>query len=363
MPRTMAYDRWLFLTASLLAVGGLLIVGSASNYQSLEFDQGASALYLKHLGHLALGFVGLMAALTIPYRALADRRLVLLLLAIFLVLLIFVLAMPPIAGARRWIPIGPLNFQPSEFAKLVTVVFMASLLSRKEEQVNEPWVVPLPCLVVIATLSFLVIIEPDLGSAVILATVAGVMVFVAGLRWRYVAITAGMAGVAFVGAIISEGYRVRRVLTFFNPDADVFGSGWQLKQSLIAIGNGGLTGEGLGGGQAKALFLPAVHTDFIFSLIGEEFGLIGTMTLLLAFMLVFWRGLRAAVRAPDRFGFYLALGLTLMLVLQALVNMCVCLGLLPTKGLPLPLISYGGSSLLVSMMAMGLLINVSQHSN
>jgi len=190
-----------------------------------------------------------------------------------------------------------------------------------------------------------------------------VMIFVAGLHWRYVLGIAGVGLFGFVAAVIVEPYRIARVTTFLDPWADPFDKGYQLCQSLIAFGNGGVTGLGLGGGSQRALFLPAPHTDFIFSVVGEDLGLIGCATMLVAFLLLFWRGLRAAMRAPDRFGFYLALGITCMLVLQALINMGVCLGLLPTKGLPLPFISYGGSSLLVSMAAMGLLLNVSLHSN
>ena len=167
----------------------------------------------------------------------------------------------------------------------------------------------------------------------------------------------------FTLAVLVEPYRLKRFFAFLNPTADIQGLNFQLQQSFIALGNGGVVGTGFGLGKQKAHYLPASHTDFIYSVIGEEFGLIGTILLLLAFLVIFWRGMRTAMRVPDRFGFFLALGITHLIVLQALVNMCVCLGLLPTKGLPLPLISYGGSSLLVSMTAMGLLLNVSQHSN
>jgi len=216
---------------------------------------------------------------------------------------------------------------------------------------------------VVGVMALLVVVEPDLGSAVVPVVAASAMIFVAGLRWRYVLGSAALGAVAFMVAVVAEPYRVARVTTFLNPWSDPFDRGYQLCQSLIAFGNGGITGMGLGGGGQRALFLPAPHTDFIFSVVGEDLGLIGCGSLLVAFLLLFWRGLRAAMRAPDRFGFYLALGITCMLVLQGLINMGVCLGLLPTKGLPLPFISYGGSSLLVSMAAMGLLLNVSLHSN
>ncbi|HXV78217.1 MAG TPA: putative lipid II flippase FtsW [Candidatus Polarisedimenticolaceae bacterium] len=363
MPRTLAHDHWLFFSASLLALAGLFMVGSASTHVALASTDDPSAYLWKHLVHLAIGFVGMILAMSFDYRRLADGKKILILFGITLGLLILVLAMPESGGAHRWIELGPFRFQPSEMAKLVTVLFMAYVLAKKEESVNDLWSVPIPTMLFVGTLAFLVVIEPDLGSAVMLVMVAGVMVFAAGLGWRYVAVGCGLGATVFGLAVIAEPYRLRRILGYLNPTADLQGLNFQLHQSLIALGHGGLTGTGLGQGQQKWYYLPAAHTDFIFSVVGEEVGLLGTVLLLLAFLLIFWRGLRAAVRAPDRFGSYLALGITNLIVLQALVNMCVCLGLLPTKGLPLPFISYGGSALLVSMTAMGLLLNVSKHSN
>jgi cell division protein FtsW len=242
------------------------------------------------------------------------------------------------------------------------------MLSRKQERINDLKAVLVPCAAVVGTLAYLIFIEPDLGSATMLVLVAGVMTFAAGLHWKYI-VAGGVVGAAGLGiGIATAPYRWERVRAWWaiwsDPAAaDSLGSNFQLDQSLVAIGSGGLTGVGLGQGQAKALYVPASHTDFIFSVIGEELGLLGTGLLLVAFLVIFWRGLRAAVQAPDRFGFYIALGITSLIVLQAMTNMAVCLGLLPTKGLPLPLISYGGSSLLASMIALGLLFNVSQHSN
>ena len=363
MPKRMAYDRWLFFTTALLSVGGLFMVGSASNYVALDFWESPSAYLFKHLAHLGLGFMVLIGALTIRYQRLAHRGLIFALLALCFAGLLLVLAMPAANGAHRWIPVGFLKLQPSELCKLAVVIFMASILARKEERVNEFWTVPAPCMGIIGVMAFLILVEPDLGSAAILVLVACVMIFTAGLNVKYVGLVTGVGIAGLVGSVIAEPYRWTRIQAFFNPALDAQGASFQLKQSLIALGNGGLTGAGLGHGYQKAFYLPAAHTDFIFSVIGEELGLLGTGGLLLAFLVIFWRGMRTAHRAPDRFGFYLALGLTSLLVLQALTNMCVCLGLLPTKGLPLPFISYGGSSLLASMVATGLLLNVSQHSN
>jgi len=331
VPRRMAHDHWLFFTATFLALAGLFMVGSASTHVALDSTQDPSAYLWKHLINLALGFVGLIAAMSFDYRRLADGRLILFMLGLCGALLILVLAMPAAGGAHRWLHLGMMRFQPSELAKLAAVLFMAYILAKKDGQVNDPWAVPIPGSVVIGSLAFLIFIEPDLGSAVMLVTIACVMVFAAGINWRYVSLGGGLLAGALMLAVIIEPYRLKRIFAFLNPTGDIQGLNFQLQQSFIALGNGGLIGT--------------------------------TTALLLAFLAIFWRGMRAAVRAPDRFGFFLALGITHLIVLQALINMCVCLGLLPTKGLPLPLISYGGSSLLISMVAVGLLLNVSQHSN
>lgn len=363
MPRRMIFDRWIFLTAALLVVVGIFMVGSASHYVATSQSKSSYYFLLRHGIHLSLGVAAFLAALHIPYRTFSERRLIVLLSAASILALIAVLAMPAAGGAHRWFRMGPFTVQPSEFAKIVAILFMAYLLTKREQQVNDPWAVPLPCLAVIGSMTFLVAIEPDLGSAVMLAATAGFMVFVAGLRWAYIVGVLGLSALGFLAAVLSEPYRMQRIQTFLNPTVDTQGAGFQLTQSLIAIGNGGLTGVGFGQGQQQAFYLPAAHTDFIFAVVGEEMGFLGTMALLTAFLLVFWRGIRAALHAPDRFGFYLSLGATSLLVLQGLTHIGVCVGLLPTKGLPLPFMSYGGSSLLATLALTGLLLNVSQHSN
>jgi cell division protein FtsW len=359
----MFFDRWLVLISLLLVAGGLFVVGSASQYAAMNLTKDPSHFLWKHSVHVLLGILALVGACYFPYRRLADRRVVLILVGGALVSLIGVLAMPASGGAHRWYRLAGLTLQPSEFAKIASLIFVAYLLARKDGQVNDLWVVPFPCLSLVGSLAFLIAIEPDLGSAVILTATAAVMLFVAGLSFRYIGAAAGLGVVGFTGAVILEPYRVQRIQSFLDPSADTLGAGFQLMQSLIAVGSGGVTGVGLGQGQQKAFFLPEPHTDFIFSVIGEEFGLIGTALVLLAFGLLLWRGMRAALRAPDRFSFFLALGITSSIVLQALIHIAVCVGMLPTKGLPLPFVSYGGSSLLATMAMTGLLLNVSQHSN
>lgn len=363
MPKSLIYDRWLFITTGLLVLGGLFMVGSASNFFALDSGLDPSAFWWKQSVHVLLGFGALIVGLLVPYRKLAERPIVGSLVLGCLALLVLVLAMPEIAGTHRWIPVGPFKLQPSELAKLAVVVFMAYMLSRKEKQVNDFAAVLLPCLVTVGAAALLVVIEPDLGSGTMLVLVASTMLFAAGLRWTYVASFGLLALIGFAVSILAKPYRIERIRSYLDPNLEPLGSSFQLNQSLIAIGSGGLTGAGLGHSTAKAYYLPAAHTDFIFSVVGEELGLVGCSLLLTGFLVLYLRGMRTAVHAPDRFGFYLALGMTHLLVLQALVNICVCLGLLPTKGMPLPFISYGGSSLVASMLAMGLLLNVSKYSN
>jgi cell division protein FtsW len=361
VPRHARFDPWLCGLTVVLVGGGLLMVGSSSNYYALETASNPSALWWKHGLFAVAGTVALFATLLVPYQRLADARLLRTLLAVTVGLLVLVLAMPSAGGAHRWIPLGPIKIQPSEFAKLACIVFLARKLSDLETPLF-PRAILVP-LIVSGLVAGLVLAEPDLGTAAMLVAVVGVMVFAAGLHWKAVAAMIGLGGLGLGASIVAQPYRLVRMRAFLDPTSDPLGASFQLNQSLIAIGSGGLTGTGLGGSQQKAFYLPAAHTDFVFSVIGEELGMLGCAFVLAAFLLLYWRGLRAAVRAPDRFGSFLALGLTHVLVLQALVNLSVCLGLLPTKGLPLPFLSYGGSSLVASMTAMGLLLNVSQYSN
>jgi len=271
--------------------------------------------------------------------------------------------MPAQDGAHRWIVLGPVRFQPSELAKLFAVLYVAARLSRRRRSIDDLRETVGPCLLIVGTLALLVLLEPDLGSTAVLVGVPAAMIFAAGLHRRYVtrSVALGLAGL--VVALLVAPYRLRRILEYIEYVLGKSPPVYQLDQSLIAIGSGGPTGVGVGQSVQKAFFLPAAHTDFIFSIVGEELGLLGTLGLLAAFMLIFARGMRTSMKTTDPFGAYLALGLTLLIVGQALAHMAVCLGLLPTTGLTLPLVSYGGSSLVTTMFALGLLINVSQDCN
>jgi cell division protein FtsW len=364
VPKRRSYDRWLLLTSALIAFAGLFLVGSASHYVAMSLGKDPTYFLVRHGIFLVAGLATMAGAMALPLNRLDDRRVVAALVVTSLAMLLMVLAMPAAGGAHRWFRLGPLGLQPSELAKIATVVLLAFILSRRSaDQVNDIRSTLFPVVALIGVTVFLIVIEPDLGSAVMVLVAAAVMLFVAGLRLRYLGAAFGL-GVLFVGlAILAQPYRIERVKTFLNPGSDPQGTGFQLAQSRLAVGSGGLMGVGFGMGQQKAYYLPAPHTDFIFSVVGEEFGLIGTLTLLTAAGLLAWRGLRATMGAPNRFAFYVALGGTMLIVLQSLIHMGVCVGLLPTKGLPFPLVSYGGSSLIASFAVIGLILNVSQHSN
>jgi cell division protein FtsW len=290
MARRTTFDQLLFFPPLLLVVGGLFMVGSSSNYFALKFGMNPSSFYVKQGLYVLMGLGALMAAAAVPYHKLNRRSLVWLALPVLLVMLIVVLAMPSAGGAHRWIQLGPLRLQPSEFAKLFVVLFMAHILSRKHDRVNDLWSVLIPCASVLGALAFLIYIEPDLGSAVMLLVVGCVMLFAAGLRWSYVGATVTLGALGVLVGIVAEPFRWERIKAWValwrNPTGQHLGANFQLDQSLVAIGSGGLTGAGLGHGQQKAYYVPAAHTDFIFSVVGEELGLLGTGTLLVAFLLI-----------------------------------------------------------------------------
>jgi cell division protein FtsW len=279
------------------------------------------------------------------------------------VLLVAVLFGRPIKGATRWMNIGGLGIQPSELAKIVLIIFTAGLLERRMERIDEPAHALIPIGLVLAGLIALILPEPDLGTSVALVVIAGVMVFAAGVNYRYIAGLALAALPAFYFVVWRSDYRRARILAFLDPWANPLGDGYQMVQSMIAVATGGMFGRGLMGGVQKLHYLPEPHNDFIYAVISEELGFIGASVILACFCVIAWRGLRTALRAPDRFGAFLALGLTTMVAFQAFFNVSVVLGVLPTKGIPLPFVSYGGSSLLINLVGIGILLNVSQHAS
>jgi cell division protein FtsW len=264
-------------------------------------------------------------------------------------------------GARRWVRYGPLSLQPSEIAKLVLLVFLAWYLQKYEAEINEPRKRLAPCIGVLFIFTGLVAIEPDLGQAFCFLLFAAILLFSAGLSWKFIASAILLACPAFYFGVMCVPFRAGRLKAFLNPDSDPLGSGWNILQSLIAVGSGGIFGLGLGASRQKRFFLPEAHSDFIFAVIGEEIGLIGTILVTAAFVVFLYRGLKITFRAPDRFGFYLGFGITLMVVLQAFINLSMVLAMIPTKGIALPFISQGGSSLVLNLVSTGVLLNISHY--
>jgi cell division protein FtsW len=362
MARKLQSDKWLFLATLALVCASVVMVYSASAVVALERYQQPYLFVTKQVMWAALGIAVLSMVMRVDYRSYRSEALIWWLLGSVTFLLVAVLFSTPINGSRRWFSLGPFGIQPSELAKLAAVLFTASVLERRMHRVNELKYSLLPIAIVVGVLVGLILIEPDLGTALSLLAVVGLMIFAAGISYRYLLGGVLLALPALYVVVWSAEYRRRRLLAFLDPWADPLGDGFQIIQSLIAIGTGGVTGKGLMAGVQKLFYLPEPHTDFIFAVISEELGLLGASLVVGCFCVITWRGLRAALRAPDAFGSLLALGLTMMIALQAFVNISVVTGLMPTKGIPLPLVSNGGSSLLVNLVAMGVLLNISQHA-
>ena len=366
MARKLAVDLFLFGPVVLLVALGLLMIYSASAMQIYLPSAGGPSQPLffvfKQAIAVLLGALLTLGAVKLDYRRLNDPRLVAFGLGGLVLALMAVLFRAPINGTRRWIDLGVMSVQPSEFAKIGLGGALAALLSRREGELDDVKRTLLPVAGLLALLGGLVLLQPDFGTALSYFAIAGAMLFYAGLRLSWFAGGALLALPALVAYAWSAPYRRARILSFLHPESDPLGSGYQALQSLIAVGTGGLSGLGLGDGKQKLFFLPYPYTDFIYAIVGEELGLIGCAVVLALFGIVFARGMRAAVNAPDGFGRLLGVGLAVMIVVQALVNISVVLALLPTKGIPLPFLSYGGSALWADLLAVGILLNVSQHA-
>ncbi len=351
----------IFLVAVLLGVGLLMIYSSSTTCARDRY--GDSYYFLKRqLIWIGLGFLVFLVASRVDYHWLGTKSRLFLILGGLLLAAVLV---PGIGrrsgGAQRWFYLAGFGFQPSELVKYILVIYLADLLSRNQERLEDFKKGFLPPLIVIGGLSGLVILQPDLGSAVSFAGIGLLMLFLAGARLPHL-LSLGLASLPVLVVLISQSdYRRQRILAFINPWADPKGSGFQIIQSLIALGSGGLSGLGLGESRQKLFYLPASTTDFIFSILGEELGFVGTSLVVLLVVGIVITGYSVARRSRDLFGSLLALGITSMLALQAVVNMGVSSGLLPTKGLPFPFISYGGSNLISSFLAFGILVNIAAH--
>ena len=363
MAKKLSSDTTLFAVTVTLLGMGLVMVWSASSALAQEAHGNAYYFLIRQILWACLGLTAMVAAMRLDYRKLRQPAVVYSVIAATTLLLILVLFLRPVNDAHRWIRLGALSFQPGELAKLAMILFLAYHLDRRGTRVNEFLPALFPALLLLGWFAFLIFIQPDLGSSATLVLIGAVMLYVAGVRLRYFALLALPVAVILYRAVMAAAYRRDRIEAFLNPYADPRGSGYQIIQSLIAVGSGGFTGAGLMEGRQKLFYLPYPYSDFIYAVIGEELGLLGAAAILLAFLLFLWRGMRVAWRAPDAFGTYLAAGLTLAIVLQAFINVSVVLGLLPAKGIPLPFISAGGTSLVMTLLAVGLILNISQHAD
>jgi len=363
MARKLKSDKVLFLATLLLVGCSVVMVYSASAVLAMNRFNQPYFFLIKQGMWAALGLAAMSIAMRFDYRNYRAPSFIWLALGVVLVALVAVLFATPINGSRRWFGVGGFGAQPSELAKLSVIIFIAALLERRMDRVDDVPYALVPIGIVVGALVGLILLEPDLGTALTVLAIATSMVFAAGISYRYVvgAILCGLPIVYFI--LMGAAYRRRRLMAFWNPWSDPLGDGFQVIQSMIAVGSGGLLGRGFMAGVQKLFYLPEPHTDFIYAVIGEEFGLAGTTIVMACFVVIAWRGFRIATQAPDRFGAFLAVGLTTMIAVQALFNISVVLGLVPTKGIPLPFVSAGGSSLLISLLGMGILLNVSQHTS
>jgi cell division protein FtsW len=363
MARKLKFDKVLFLATLLLAFGSLVMIYSASAPRAIDNPQGQYLFFMKQVMWAALGLGILGLAIRFDYGHFKQPGVVWAMLAVAAIGLVAVLFGSPVKGSRRWLGFGGFGIQPSEFAKLAVVVFTAAVLERRMSRINDVAYSLTPVGIVVVGVVGLILPEPDYGSAMALVAIAALVVFAAGLAYRYL-FGAALAVLPIAAwLLVSAPYRRERLLAFLHPWKDAQNAGFQLVQSLIAVGTGGVFGRGLGLGIQKLWYLPEPHNDFIYAVIAEELGLIGTTAVLVCFAVITWRGLRVASRAPDAFGALLAIGITALVAVQAFVNISMVLGLLPTKGISLPLVSAGGSSLLINMLAIGILLNISQHAS
>lgn len=364
MPRKLTPDMWLVgVVVALLSIG-VVMVYSASAIVAADRFHDPYLFLKKQLFWALLGAGALAATLAVDYRRL--ERLGWPLLAAAAVLLVLVLVPPlsqPINGTRRWLRLGAVSFQPAELAKLALVVHLAAYVSRRRDALADFRRGVLPPLAMTGALALLILAQPDLGNCLALLAVTFALLYLGGGRIGHLAGIVAAALPFLALAVWLAPYRLRRITTFVDPWSDPRGSGFQIIQSWLALGSGGLLGRGIGESRQKLFYLPESHTDFIFAVIGEELGFVGAVAIVALFAVLVWRGLRVGLRAPDAFGAYLALGITVLIATQALVNLGVVTGSLPTKGLPLPFISFGGSALLTTMLSTGLLLNISQHAH
>lgn len=360
MAKRVSVDGWLFTVTLLLIFIGLVMVFSASAVMAKERYGSGYFFLLRQLGWAAAGILAMVLAMKIDYRQYKHPAVVFSLLGVSTLMLISVFFLDRAHHTHRWIHWGPLSLQPSEMAKPALILFLAFFLESRTKSMNDWRNTVLPAAVPTLIFTALIVFQPDLGTALACAAITGCVLFVAGLDWRVLAYAFAASLLPLYFLIFHVPYRRARILAFLDPYSDPQGRGFHIIQSLIAVSTGGITGVGLMEGKQKLFYLPEPHTDFIFAVTAEELGLVGALVIVLLFAVFLWRGVRIALRTEDMFGRFLAVGITSMIVVQAFINISVVLGMMPTKGIPLPLVSYGGSSLLVTLACIGVLLNISK---
>jgi cell division protein FtsW len=367
--RRLETDRWLFGVTLVLCLMGAVMIFSASAITAQQMYGHSYIFVARQAASLVMGLLGMFALMKLDYHRLREPAVVYTVLCVVLVMLVGTFFLDKSHATHRWIKLGPLNLQPSEMAKLAIILYLAWFLDLRrrgetslEFSKQDFLQTILPAVAPIFVCVALIVAQPDLGTSVDVVLIMAAILFVAGLSWKWLAVGAAAGLPVLLLLIMNASYRQARLMAFLHPDSDPQGAGFQLLQSLIAVGSGGFTGVGLMESKQKLFYLPEAHTDFIFAVICEELGFLGATVVIVLFAMYAWRGLRAAFNAPDGFGRMVALGVTAMVLFQALINFAVVLGMMPTKGIPLPFVSYGGSSLLVMLLATGVLLNISQQA-
>jgi cell division protein FtsW len=360
MAKRVSVDRWLFIVTLVLVFVGLVMVFSASAVMAKERYGSGYYFLLKQLGWAVAGLIAMIVGTRVDFRRFKHPAVVFSVLGVTTLLLISVFFLDRSHNTHRWIHLGGFSLQPSELAKPALILFMAYFLESRIKSMDDLRNTLLPAIIPTLVFVGLIVFQPDLGTALACCAITVCVLFVAGLEMKYLgyAFLASMLPLYFL--IFHVAYRRDRILAFINPFSDPQGKGFHMIQSLIAVSTGGITGLGLMEGKQKLFYLPEPHTDFIFAVTAEELGLLGSIIIVTLFAIFLWRGIRTALRTQDMFGQFLVVGITAMVVVQAFVNISVVLGMMPTKGIPLPFVSYGGSSLFVTLACVGVLLNVTK---
>ncbi len=363
MAKRVSVDKWLFTVILLLVFLGLIMVFSASAVMARERFGSSYSFLLRQMGWAAAGIAAMLIVMNIDYKQYRRSSIVFTFLGFTCLLLVGVFLFHDSHNTHRWIKLGPLSFQPSELAKPAIILYLAYFLESRWQQISDWKHVLLPAAAPSVLLAALIIKEPDLGTAVACMAITASVLYIAGMKMRYLGygFLASLLPLYFL--IVHVSYRWHRIIAFLDPWKDPQGHGFHIIQSMIAVSTGGLMGAGLMEGKQKLFYLPEPHTDFIYANIAEELGLWGAALVVILFSIFLYRGIRTALRSQDPFARFLATGITAMVVVQALINMSVVLGIMPTKGIPLPFISYGGSSLFITLASVGVLLNITQQTD